>query len=149
MISRSAFVQSEESVIASTLLDAFEQGDQELLEETVKRQHITFLNNEIAKLARTLQVPGGISKHAVKRPPPPQPPQAFLWNHAVDTDLHGQEKEFDESDYVSSYMGDEKEDDPAPLNHYPVPPGSQTIHPTPNPVAPIETYEDELDGGLC
>ncbi|CAG8501330.1 815_t:CDS:2 [Diversispora eburnea] len=57
-----AFVQSEESAIASSLLDAFEQGDQELLEQTVRRQAVTFLDNGIAKLARGLQVPGKSDK---------------------------------------------------------------------------------------
>ncbi|CAJ0769601.1 19407_t:CDS:2, partial [Entrophospora sp. SA101] len=53
-----AFVQSEESAIASFLLDAFEQGDQELLEQAVRRQVVTFLDNEVVRLARSLQVPG-------------------------------------------------------------------------------------------
>ncbi|CAG8501260.1 7239_t:CDS:2 [Gigaspora margarita] len=54
---RHAFVQSEESAIACALLDAFEQGDQELLSQIVRKQTVTFLDNEIAKLARGLQVP--------------------------------------------------------------------------------------------
>ncbi|CAG8689495.1 32900_t:CDS:2 [Racocetra persica] len=57
-----AFVQSEESAIASALLDAFEQGDQDLLTQTVRKQTVIFLDNEIAKLARGLQVPGAISQ---------------------------------------------------------------------------------------
>ncbi|CAG8810349.1 23366_t:CDS:2, partial [Gigaspora rosea] len=52
-----AFVQSEESAIACALLDAFEQGDQELVSQIVRKQTVTFLDNEIAKLARGLQVP--------------------------------------------------------------------------------------------
>ncbi|CAG8713509.1 17344_t:CDS:2 [Racocetra fulgida] len=59
---RHAFVQSEESAIASALLDAFEQGDQDLLTQTVRKQTVIFLDNEIAKLARGLQVPGAISQ---------------------------------------------------------------------------------------
>ncbi|KAI9321548.1 hypothetical protein BX666DRAFT_1851168 [Dichotomocladium elegans] len=49
---------NEEAEIGQALLDAYEQGDQELLEHTVRRQHISFLDNEIAKLSRTLTVPG-------------------------------------------------------------------------------------------
>ncbi|CAJ0634277.1 10141_t:CDS:2, partial [Entrophospora sp. SA101] len=48
----------KESAIASFLLDAFEQGDQELLEQAVRRQVVTFLDNEVVRLARSLQVPG-------------------------------------------------------------------------------------------
>lgn len=39
-------------------MQAYEEGDQELLEKTVRRQHVSFLDNEVAKLSRTLTVPG-------------------------------------------------------------------------------------------
>ncbi|RUP02328.1 soluble NSF attachment protein [Jimgerdemannia flammicorona] len=54
----SGFPQSEEASICHGLLDAFEQGDQDLLDQTVARQNITFLDNDIARLARQLKVPG-------------------------------------------------------------------------------------------
>ncbi|CAG8761051.1 12163_t:CDS:2, partial [Acaulospora colombiana] len=82
-----AFVQSEESAVASSLLDAFEQGDQELLETTVHRQIITFLDNDIAKLARGLQVPGGISQ----RPPQKLPLESLGLNNKV-IHTHGQQQ---------------------------------------------------------
>ncbi|CAG8605594.1 2204_t:CDS:2 [Ambispora gerdemannii] len=139
-----AFVQSEESAIASILLDAFEQGDQELLEETVHRQIVTYLDNEIAKLARTLQVPGDIlttnnnsasstlTAKVAKKLSSMQPPQqqAFLWNHGGELG-GGEEKEFDEDDYVSSYFNDEKliDEKPLPVNEY-------------------DEYEHE-EGGFC
>ncbi|KAI8384375.1 uncharacterized protein BYT42DRAFT_493520 [Radiomyces spectabilis] len=49
---------NEESDISQCLLQAYEDLDQELLEKTVRRQQVTFLDNEIVKLARTLTVPG-------------------------------------------------------------------------------------------
>lgn len=52
------FSHSEEADICRSLLQAYEQGDQELLENMVRRQQVSFLDNEIAKLSRTLTVPG-------------------------------------------------------------------------------------------
>ncbi|ORY93878.1 hypothetical protein BCR43DRAFT_442992 [Syncephalastrum racemosum] len=49
---------SEDAEIGQALLQAYEEGDQELLEKTVRRQHVSFLDNEVAKLSRTLTVPG-------------------------------------------------------------------------------------------
>ncbi|ORE06500.1 TPR-like protein, partial [Rhizopus microsporus var. microsporus] len=50
----------EEAEIAEDLLKAYDQRDQELLEKTVRLQHMTFLDNEIVKLARLLTVPGEV-----------------------------------------------------------------------------------------
>ncbi|KAI8579242.1 hypothetical protein K450DRAFT_243462 [Umbelopsis ramanniana AG] len=52
------FPQSEEAEISDDLIKAYEHGDGELLAKTVRRQNITFLDNEIARLARSLGVPG-------------------------------------------------------------------------------------------
>ncbi|KAI9260494.1 hypothetical protein BDA99DRAFT_512285 [Phascolomyces articulosus] len=52
------FSQSEEAEIGQLLLQAYNEGDQELLEKAVRMQHISFLDNEVAKLSRTLTVPG-------------------------------------------------------------------------------------------
>lgn len=54
------FAHSEEAEIAEDLLKAYDQRDQELLEKTVRLQHMTFLDNEIVKLARLLTVPGEV-----------------------------------------------------------------------------------------
>lgn len=54
------FAGSEEAEIAEDILRAYETVDQELLEKTVRLQHVTFLDNEVVKLARTLTVPGEI-----------------------------------------------------------------------------------------
>jgi len=53
-------------------LDAFEQGDQDLLDQVVRRPIVTYLDNEVAKLSRDLQVPGGLSRPlpATYIPPP-------------------------------------------------------------------------------
>ncbi|KAI9472178.1 MAG: hypothetical protein EXX96DRAFT_583141 [Benjaminiella poitrasii] len=54
------FAQSEEATIADDLLRAYDERDQELLENTVRLQHVTFLDNEVIKLARLLTVPGEV-----------------------------------------------------------------------------------------
>lgn len=63
------FAQSEEAEIGQALLQAYEEGDQELLEQTVRRQHISFLDNEVAKLSRTLTVPGEMLSSGMGAPP--------------------------------------------------------------------------------
>ncbi|KAL7751325.1 hypothetical protein RI367_003185 [Sorochytrium milnesiophthora] len=49
----------DELHLASDLLDAFAQGDAELLDKTVKKQGMTFLENEVVRLARSLRVEEG------------------------------------------------------------------------------------------
>ncbi|KAI8337287.1 hypothetical protein BC941DRAFT_353129 [Chlamydoabsidia padenii] len=49
---------NEEADIGQSLLQAYDELDQVLLEKTVRRQQVTFLDNEVAKLSRTLTVPG-------------------------------------------------------------------------------------------
>lgn len=58
--SDAGFAQSEEAEIAEDLLKAYEQRDQELLVKTTRLQHVTFLDNEVVKLARMLRVPGEV-----------------------------------------------------------------------------------------
>ncbi|CEP16602.1 hypothetical protein [Parasitella parasitica] len=58
------FAQSEEAEIADNLLKAFDERDQDLLVKTTKSQHITFLDNEVIKLARMLVVPGEVMSPA-------------------------------------------------------------------------------------
>lgn len=71
---QNAFIQSEESAISSSLLDAFEQGDQDLLDQVVRRPIVTYLDNDVAKLSREIQVPGGLSKPPpTTYIPPPKP----------------------------------------------------------------------------
>ncbi|KAG0255742.1 hypothetical protein DFQ27_006082 [Actinomortierella ambigua] len=50
------FVRSEECAIAHAMLDAFEHRDQQYFDQTASRQHIGFLDNEIAKLVRSIKV---------------------------------------------------------------------------------------------
>jgi hypothetical protein len=58
LYSDAGFAQSEEADIGQSLLQAYDEVDQVLLEKTVRRQQVTFLDNEVAKLSRTLTVPG-------------------------------------------------------------------------------------------
>ncbi|KAG0197106.1 hypothetical protein BGX28_009379 [Mortierella sp. GBA30] len=51
-----AFCSSEESSIAHAMLVAFEYGDQAYYNQTASRQHVGFLDNEIARLARNIMV---------------------------------------------------------------------------------------------
>ncbi|KAK3819984.1 MAG: hypothetical protein J3Q66DRAFT_335994 [Benniella sp.] len=54
------FVRSEESAIAHQMLDAFEHRDQNCYNQAANRQHIGFLDNEVAKLARNIVVSGDL-----------------------------------------------------------------------------------------
>ncbi|KAI8977020.1 hypothetical protein BDF20DRAFT_820816 [Mycotypha africana] len=58
---------SEEAEIAEQLLKAYDERDQSLLEKTVRLQHVTFLDNEVVKLARMLTVPGETLSSAAKK----------------------------------------------------------------------------------
>lgn len=95
-VSIDGFVQSEESAVAHGMLDAFERRDQEYFNQTAARQHVGFLDNEIARLARSIVIsndlvggsgpmghgaPGGEQWNDSKKYPPrheqfnaPQPP---------------------------------------------------------------------------
>ncbi|KAI1315278.1 hypothetical protein EDD11_001010 [Mortierella claussenii] len=70
------FAQSEESQVAHAMLDAFDQGDQEYYNQTAARQHVGFLDNEVARLARNiiisneLALDGGIVDPAKVSNPP-------------------------------------------------------------------------------
>ncbi|KAI8362205.1 soluble NSF attachment protein [Mortierella sp. GBAus27b] len=54
------FVRSEESAIAHAMLDAFEHRDQNYYNQAANRQHVGFLDNEIARLARNIVVSGDL-----------------------------------------------------------------------------------------
>lgn len=49
------------------MLKAYDTRDQELLEQTVRLQHVTFLDNEVAKLARLLTVPGEVLSSTTRK----------------------------------------------------------------------------------
>lgn len=49
---------TDEGKIATLLLEGFEKRDQALIEEAVKKQHVTFLDNNVIKVARSLKVIG-------------------------------------------------------------------------------------------
>lgn len=55
-VSIDGFIQSEESAVAHGMLNAFEQRDQEYFNQTAARQHVGFLDNEIARLARSIVI---------------------------------------------------------------------------------------------
>ncbi|KAF9348713.1 hypothetical protein BGX26_012891 [Mortierella sp. AD094] len=50
------FVRSEESAVAHAMLDAFEHRDQNYYNQAAARQHVGFLDNEIARLARNIVI---------------------------------------------------------------------------------------------
>ncbi|KAF9932150.1 hypothetical protein FBU30_008837 [Linnemannia zychae] len=50
------FVKSEESSVAHQMLDAFEHRDQNYYNHAAGRQHVGFLDNEIARLARSIVI---------------------------------------------------------------------------------------------
>ncbi|KAF8978752.1 hypothetical protein BGZ46_006193 [Entomortierella lignicola] len=50
------FIRSEESAIAHAMLDAFEHRDQAYYNKTAGRQHVGFLDNEVARVARNIVI---------------------------------------------------------------------------------------------
>ncbi|KAG0265827.1 hypothetical protein BG011_003978 [Mortierella polycephala] len=50
------FVRSEESAVAHAMLDAFEHRDQNYYNHAANRQHVGFLDNEVARLARNIVI---------------------------------------------------------------------------------------------
>ncbi|KAI7887860.1 uncharacterized protein EV154DRAFT_426736 [Mucor mucedo] len=62
-----SYMCGEEAEIGEDLLKAYDTRDQELLEQTVRLQHVTFLDNEVAKLARLLTVPGEVLSNSTSR----------------------------------------------------------------------------------
>ncbi|KAK3831496.1 MAG: hypothetical protein J3R72DRAFT_495584 [Linnemannia gamsii] len=50
------FVKSEESSVAHQMLDAFEHRDQNYYNHAAGRQHVGFLDNEVARLARSIVI---------------------------------------------------------------------------------------------
>jgi len=56
------FSSGPEAKVAQELLDAYEKTNNEALQKIIGAQAITFLDNEIAKLAKSLSVKGGVSE---------------------------------------------------------------------------------------
>ncbi|ORZ27864.1 hypothetical protein BCR41DRAFT_346128 [Lobosporangium transversale] len=50
------FIRSEESAVAHAMLDAFEHRDQNYYNQAAARQHVGFLDNEVARLARNIVI---------------------------------------------------------------------------------------------
>jgi hypothetical protein len=171
---RHAFVQSEESAVSNSLLDAFEQGDQSLLDQVIRRPVVTYLDNEVAKLARELQVPGGLPQNAYIPPSelinsdnfrPEQKNDFFIYNQNQDNShslndrvekesnsLHDQvqkndKQESDKEDNVPPYIIDEKVEVPTAGNQIHL---SSTTIPVPSSHSNFNqnTVVEEEDG-LC
>lgn len=73
------FAQSDEVRAAGELLDAFEKRDPDMLQTVISQQTFTFLDNEVARLAQQLRVPGGGSaRTASETLAPPRPLQSVI-----------------------------------------------------------------------
>ncbi|KAF9581887.1 hypothetical protein BGW38_000936 [Lunasporangiospora selenospora] len=78
------FVRSEESNVAHAMLDAFEHRDQNFYNQTAARQHVGFLDNEIARLARNIVISndlisggGYVDPNGAPGPGPSGPPGPY------------------------------------------------------------------------
>ncbi|KAF9123719.1 hypothetical protein BG015_005257 [Linnemannia schmuckeri] len=73
------FVKSEESAVAHQMLDAFEHRDQNYYNHAAGRQHVGFLDNEIARLARSIVISDDLvsSGGFVEPNQPPQQQQFY------------------------------------------------------------------------
>ncbi|TMW64029.1 hypothetical protein Poli38472_014146 [Pythium oligandrum] len=54
-----SFLSSDECALTEDLVRAFKNGNEELLQETIRKQGFSFLDNQIGKLARKLSIYGG------------------------------------------------------------------------------------------
>ncbi|KAF9104115.1 hypothetical protein BGX27_010248 [Mortierella sp. AM989] len=82
--SEEGFVRSDESAIAHAMLDAFEHRDQAYYNQAANRQHVGFLDNEIARLARNIVISndlisgGGYVDPNLPSIPPPHQQQPYF-----------------------------------------------------------------------
>ncbi|CAO3626516.1 unnamed protein product [Cunninghamella echinulata] len=153
------FMQSEEADIGQHLLQAYDEGDQQLLEKTVRRQQVSFLDNEIAKLSRTLTVPG---ESLLTQPPsnyrePPnqpyayqqQPPQSDLYNRSANYQPPSSSSYSSPPPGYNGPTGDylpEKQQYPPPTNTYPAyqPTPTQPSQARPPPSYQPDDEDDDL-----
>ncbi|CAI2184897.1 19290_t:CDS:2 [Funneliformis geosporum] len=157
-----AFVRSEESAISSSLLDAFEQGDQDLIDKVMRNPIVTYLDNEVAKLSRELQVPGFSSRPYIPQSVGPEKKNMYNQPQSDSYSLQNQEKKtnpyylndnmvnedkslHDHKDEKQTFDGDNDE-------NVIVPPKEDPIHQPPSAIsAPVHSQEtaEEEDDGLC
>ncbi|CAG8436322.1 9071_t:CDS:2 [Funneliformis caledonium] len=150
-----AFVRSEESAISSSLLDAFEQGDQDLIDKVMRSPIVTYLDNEIAKLSRELQVPGISSRPYIPQQEDQENKNIFNHEQSDSHFLHNQEKK--SSPYsLNDHMGNEDEkqkiDGDNDEKKVTALPAEDPIHQPPSAIsAPVHSQEtaEEEDEGLC
>ncbi|KAI8047971.1 soluble NSF attachment protein [Gilbertella persicaria] len=88
----------EEAEIAEDLLKAYEERDQELLEKTVRLQHMSFLDNEVVKLARLLTVPGEVLSSTTIYNMPHAQARAELYSHDLSNELKTKDYYSDEDE---------------------------------------------------
>ncbi|KAG0228642.1 hypothetical protein BGW42_002062 [Actinomortierella wolfii] len=99
------FVRSEECAIAHAMLDAFEHRDQQYFDQTASRQHIGFLDNEIAKLVRSIKVStdliggGGFEEPNAPRPGGPPGNVGYGQPGPYDTKQQGFQPSFQQNTY--------------------------------------------------
>ncbi|CAG8440844.1 7102_t:CDS:2 [Funneliformis mosseae] len=150
-----AFVRSEESAISSSLLDAFEQGDQDLIDKVMRSPIVTYLDNEIAKLSRELQVPGISSRPYIPQQEDQENKNIFNHEQSDSHFLHNQEKK--SSPYsLNDHMGNEDEkqkiDGDNDEKKVTALPAEDPIHQPPSAIsAPVHSQEtaEEENEGLC
>ena len=53
------FVASEEARVTNEMLDAYERGEQEKLDQVTSKQIFTFLEHEVTRVAKGLKAMGG------------------------------------------------------------------------------------------
>lgn len=68
-----AYLKSDECALADDLVRAYKLGNEELLQTTIRKQGMSFLDNQIARLARKLTLYGGSSASAPASRPVSQP----------------------------------------------------------------------------
>jgi len=113
----------------------------------VKIRTVSYLDNEIAKLARNLVVPGGVKKsNPLPTAKPIQPPPKY----DNPNDGYPNEKSNDGEDYLSSYYTSDKEGSPLFSSDDRSPNGQGfPVGSTVEKAGDGSSYIEDNDGGLC
>ncbi|KNC82448.1 hypothetical protein SARC_05263 [Sphaeroforma arctica JP610] len=134
-VMKSGWSNSDDGRLADHVIQAYDEGDQELMEATVKKQRFGYLDNEVAKIARGLRVPGAGMKKK---------------KSAVDTPTPASEKENARAADISpTETTAEGLPSDAAAAQAPIHADQQASNITPQPAEAYEDEDEDEEGGLC
>ncbi|KAL1923884.1 uncharacterized protein VTP21DRAFT_6919 [Calcarisporiella thermophila] len=124
------FLGSDEAATAQALLEAFEQNDQEILNATIRKPSVNFLDAEVTRLVHSLRIPGDMLSGGGEgglAPPGNAPPPAYSAGNYARSD-YPRDNKVPFQPVGSAHRYDEKPKAPASQVHAytpPAPPNTQ------------------------